>query len=286
MSTMESEGQPVHGQPRRRRPWVWVGAVLWGFVAAASVMLWQAERKERMLAEHERKAALEQAVPDPAMRPITLPLYEPKTDGDVIEVNIADLLSQASKPASTSAWDPEGIEDFAFTNIDGRTITKADLLGRPWAVGFIFTHCLGPCPTVTRQMKQLQDRLKNYDIRLVTLTVDPARDTQDVLKNYAKLNGADPNRWFFLTGDQAAIYGLIHRSFRMPVQEVTGPERQQGYEILHSYNLLLVDSHGVVQGKFNAAKDDEMAALRRELQDLAVLVTPDEPEPPIAAAER
>lgn len=161
-------------------------------------------------------------------------------------------------------WSPDGIEDFSLTNCDGRTITKADLLGRPWAVAFVFTHCIGPCPTVTRKMKDLQDQLKEDDVRLVLLTVDPKRDTPDVLKKYAEQNGADLSKWFFLTGDATQIYGLIHRSFLMPVQEV--PEADGGYDVIHSIWVLLVDEKGVVRAKYNAAKDSEMAQLRRELQ--------------------
>jgi protein SCO1/2/putative membrane protein len=183
-------------------------------------------------------------------------------------INLSDLIGASKPPAD--AWDPTGIEDFSFTSSDGRTVTKADLLGRPWAICFVFTKCLGPCPTVTRQLRNLQDRLRDYDIRLVTLTVDPARDTPEVLADYARLNGADLSRWHFLTGDQAEIYGLIHRSFKMPVQEVPpGPDRKEGFEVIHSTNVMLVDRDGVVRGKFNAAKDEEMATLRRELQRLA-----------------
>src|SRR4029079_16795391 len=71
------------------------------------------------------------------------------------------------------AWDPAGVPDFELIERSGRKITRADLLGRPWAVCFIFTRCAGPCPQITGQMRLLQDRLKDKDIRLVTKTVHP-----------------------------------------------------------------------------------------------------------------
>ena len=70
-------------------------------------------------------------------------------------------------------WDAEGIEDFSFTNTSGQTLTKKDLIGKPFIISFVFTRCAGPCPNVTRQMRELQDRLKDYDFNLITLTVDP-----------------------------------------------------------------------------------------------------------------
>jgi cytochrome oxidase Cu insertion factor (SCO1/SenC/PrrC family) len=290
VSTSVSDEPPASGASRSRRPWLWAGAVLWGVVGLALVSIWQVQREERLAAEQTRRAAREQATVDPNTVTLKLPLNQPGADQKAI--NITELIAnaQGEPTADVPMWSPDGVEDFSFTNCDGRTVTKADLLGRPWAVCFVFTKCLGPCPVVTRQFKLLQDRLKHYDIRLVTLTVDPARDTPEALAAYAKMNGADLNRWYFLTGGQVEIYRLIHNSFRMPVQEVTGPDRMEGFEIIHSTNVMLVDAQGVVQGKFNAAKDEEMAALRRQLQDLAERMpegptSPPVSEPPVAATE-
>src|SRR6185437_10442550 len=99
---------------------------------------------------------------------------------------------------------------------------KADLLGKPWLVCFVFTHCAATCPAVTRSMRELQDRLKNHDFRMITLTVDPERDTAEVLKGYGESYGADFRKWSFLRGDQRDVYRLIEGSFKMPVEEVTG----------------------------------------------------------------
>lgn len=216
----------------------------------------------------------------PAPKTFTLPSAR-STNGEQV-IDLSELMGQAKPAVNAAMWDPEGIDDFAFTNCDGRTITKADLLGRPWAICFVFTKCLGPCPTVTKQLRELQDRMKGQDIRLVSLTVDPERDTPEVLANYAKLNGADLSKWYFLTGDQHEIYGLIHNSFRMPVQETFGPDRKEGFEIIHSTNVMLVDAEGVVRGKYNAAKDTEMAQLRRDLKQLALPESTTAPETPLA----
>jgi protein SCO1/2/putative membrane protein len=265
---------------------LWAGAVIWGLVGIALVTTWQTSRRMRLAAEQDQQAQRDLAQRD--LNPtIRLPINQPGIEGQVI--NLSELLAQGDSTDAGPMWSPDGVEDFSFTNCDGRTISKADLLGRPWAICFVFTKCLGPCPAVTRQLKELQDRLKGYDLRLVTLTVDPARDTPEVLLNYAKLNGADLSRWYFLSGNQASTYGLIERSFRMPVREVTGPNRQEGFEIIHSTNVMLVDKDGVVQGKFNASIDADMVALRRELQKLAVRL-PDsnshslDAEPPVADA--
>jgi cytochrome oxidase Cu insertion factor (SCO1/SenC/PrrC family) len=163
-------------------------------------------------------------------------------------------------------WDPAGVPDFELTERSGRKITRADLLGRPWAVCFIFTRCAGPCPQITGQMRLLQDRLNDKDIRLVTITVDPEFDTPKKLTNYADQFDADKDKWLFLTGDRVQIHRLINESFRMPVQEMFGEERKVGAEFAHSTNILLVNARGEVIEKFNAQIESEMAALYRALK--------------------
>ena len=181
-------------------------------------------------------------------------------------------------------WDPAGVEDFSLVECHGQTVTKADLLGKPWVACFIFTRCAGAnfCPRVSEQMKLLQDRLKEVDVRLVTITVDPDRDTPEELLRYAQQFNADPDKWWFLTGDKQTIYRLIRRSFRMLVGEAPNPI--PGFEVEHSLELMHVDDKGVVRGRYNAQDDVAMAKLRRVLTgkasaaDAAIIKEGDENE--------
>lgn len=177
-------------------------------------------------------------------------------------------------------WDPKGLPDFTFTERDGRTVSKKDLLGKPWIAGFIFTRCAGPCPLVTGAMKQIEKDCKDADFRLVTFTVDPARDTLEVLNQYANGYEAPKERWLFLTGEQRPIYELIRDGFKLPVEETTGPDRKPGFEIIHSTAVVLVNADAVCVAKFNATKDDEVVRLRRIIQGKAPMpkVVPPEPE--------
>lgn len=168
----------------------------------------------------------------------------------------------------TPIWNPDGVADFSFTERSGTTVTKQDLLGKPWIVGFIFTRCAGPCPKVSGQMSLLQDALADEDVRLVTMTVDPDYDTPEVLTRYAKAYGADAEKWLFLTGDKEELYAFITREFLQTVEEMQGEDRKPGFEVLHTTNLMLVDAKGVVRGKYNAQSDEEMAQLKRDVKEL------------------
>lgn len=167
-------------------------------------------------------------------------------------------------------WSDDGIRDFELTERSGRVVRKADLVGHPWVVSFIFTNCAGPCARVSAAMRRLQDEFfKDTDLRLVTITVDPERDQPEELSKYAAGYEADSDRWLFLTDPTKSkdkIYPLINGSFLMPVQEAQGELRAPGFEFIHTNNILLVDEHGVVQGKWLSTDEAEFSRLRRELK--------------------
>lgn len=180
-----------------------------------------------------------------------------------LAVVLALLVSGTSTHADEQRplWNPAGIEDFSLTECHGQIVTKADLLGKPWLACFIFTRCAGPCPRVSEQMQLLQRRLTGIDARLVSITVDPDNDTPEVLRTYAEIYKANPERWWFLTGDKEVIHRLVRRSFRMIVED--DPRQTPGFEVAHSLEIMHVDAAGVVRGRYDARSDVEMARLRR-----------------------
>jgi protein SCO1/2/putative membrane protein len=188
----------------------------------------------------------------------------------VATLTLAALFCSASASRGADdqkfVWDPEGIEDFSLVECHGQTVTKADLLGKPWVACFIFTRCAGAnfCPRVSEQMKLLQKAFENVDVRLVTITVDPDRDTPEDLLRYSQQFEANPEKWWFLTGEKDAIYRLIRHSFRMIVAE--DPKQTPGFEVNHSLEIMHVDEQGVVRGRYNAQDDVAMAKLRRKLR--------------------
>jgi cytochrome oxidase Cu insertion factor (SCO1/SenC/PrrC family) len=275
---MEHE-QPSATTPSRsffQSPSFWIGGLLWLAVFGAIALSWNRNREELTRSNPQSSGPQARDIEPTAETPEPKNLIITMTkDGSTSVVDAADINPD-------SPWDKDGIADFAFTDTEGKTVTKADLLGKPWIVCFVFTHCALTCPTVTNSMRELQDRLKDYDFRLVTLTVDPDRDTAEILKQYGKDRGADFNRWSFLRADQRDIYRLIHGSFKMPVQELPETRKQPGFEFIHSNNIMLVDENGVIRGKFDATKGPAMSSLRREIQKLAKPLRGDpatQPEP-------
>jgi protein SCO1/2 len=162
------------------------------------------------------------------------------------------------------------VPPFALTERSGKTITNHDLAGKIWVADFIYTTCPGPCPLITAAMAKLQDAVAHDpQVQLVTFTVDPETDTPPVLAKYADQFGADPNRWWFLTGPEKPLYDLIGSGFRLPVQDNSGQPLADGqYKVTHSTYLALVDGDGNVRGYYNGTGAESQADLLRDIKIL------------------
>jgi protein SCO1/2 len=108
--------------------------------------------------------------------------------------------------------------DFVLVSQDGTEVGLASLRGKVVVVAFIYTSCSDVCPLLTEKMARVQDDLGESfgrDVAFVSITVDPERDTSEVLRAYAEAFDADPAGWFFLTGEVEAVrrvaarYGLV-----------------------------------------------------------------------------
>jgi len=174
-------------------------------------------------------------------------------------------------PGSSSALRRLSIvPPFSLTERSGRTITNHDLAGKVWVADFVYTTCPGPCPIITAGMAKIQDALAgDPQVQLVTFTVDPDNDTPPVLAAYANKFGADPNRWWFLTGPKQPLYDLIQNGFLQVVQDNTGQPLQPGqYKVTHSTYLALVDGDGTVRGIYDGVGTDSRADLLRDIKIL------------------
>ena len=142
--------------------------------------------------------------------------------------------------------------DFTLTSQNGKAVSLADLRGHVWVADIIFTRCAGPCPIMTRQMKELQDALgPESQIKLVTLTTDPDYDTPAVLRAYGERFGADLGRWIFLTGTKQELAKLAIDSLKLTTVEKKPEERQTPVDLfVHSTIFVVVDKRGQLRGVF------------------------------------
>jgi protein SCO1/2 len=140
------------------------------------------------------------------------------------------------------------IDDFSFINQDNETITKDSLTGSIYVANFFFTSCPSICPTMTRNMSYLQDKLSVFpNIRFLSHTVDPVNDTPEKLRSYVSLMqqkniNIDLSNWDFVTGDKDRLYQSAANYFVNASVDSLAPG---GF--LHSEYFILIDKQGRVR---------------------------------------
>lgn len=100
---------------------------------------------------------------------------------------------------------------FSLLDHDGKPFKSSSLKGKVVLVSFIFTTCNGTCPATTHRLSLVQQALKAKGllregrIHFVSITLDPARDTPEVLRRYMRLYDVEEASWSFLTGNKQQV---------------------------------------------------------------------------------
>ena len=180
-----------------------------------------------------------------------------KKDGDAFE-----MMQPPTAPVKLQKY--WSVPDFALTERGGQTVKLADFAGKVWVADFFYTTCPGPCPMLSSRLSDVQKELgAEPNLRLVSISTDPEKDTPDALKLYAeKFKAAD--RWLFLTGEKAGIYSLARDGFKLPIAEPASP----GGQIIHSTRLILIDQAGTVRGFYEGTGETGMRDLVRDIRKL------------------
>lgn len=155
------------------------------------------------------------------------------------------------------------ISNFTFTNQLGKTVSADSLKGKILIVDYFFTRCPNPCPLLTRNMKKMQDAFLKTDslVHFISFTVDPARDSVQLLKQYADKYKVRHNNWWFLTGDKKTIYDLAYNEFKSAT--IDGGEVDTAF--LHTNKFFLLDKDRVIRGWYNGTDTVEMARMARDI---------------------
>jgi cytochrome oxidase Cu insertion factor (SCO1/SenC/PrrC family) len=155
------------------------------------------------------------------------------------------------------------VPEFRLIDQNGKPFTRKDLAGKVWIADFVFTQCAGPCPLMTLSMADFQKELAGVPVQFVSISVDPAHDTPEVLKKYAAVMKADEKNWTFATGESEQIFGLA-----AGMKIAASPADAQN-SIIHAEKFILVDEKGWIRGYY-FFKDGEK---RKELIEEARRLT-------------
>ncbi len=152
-------------------------------------------------------------------------------------------------------------QDFALTSTKGGTFTQNDLRGTPSLIFFGFTFCPDVCPTTLAETTAWREQLglTADDLRIIFVTVDPERDTPEMLKAYVE--GFDETI-IGLVGDQAetdrvkAAFGVF--------SEKAGDVDSEFYLINHTALTFLINADGTFQGTIAYEENPDTARAKIE----------------------
>jgi protein SCO1/2 len=140
--------------------------------------------------------------------------------------------------------------DFTLTTQDDKPLRLADYKGKVLLVSFIFTTCNGSCPATTHRMAQVQEALHKHGldkkVHLLSISLDAARDTPEVLRGYMKLYDVDASNWTFLTGQKEKVEKTL-AAWGMWVKPAANGQLD------HPSRIFLVDERGRIREIYNLA---------------------------------
>lgn len=159
------------------------------------------------------------------------------------------------------------VKDFSFTNQLGETVTAKTFENSIYVTDFFFTTCPTICPKMTTQLKRVQHTyLDRPDFKLLSHTVTPEIDSMEVLLEYAELQGADHNKWHFVTGEKSEIYDMARTAYFAAEDPGLGDE----HDFVHTENFVLVDKEKRIRGYYDGTSTEEVDKL---IADIAILIS-------------
>jgi protein SCO1/2 len=140
----------------------------------------------------------------------------------------------------------EQVPSFKFENQYGAFITNKDYENKVYLVEFFFTSCPTICPIMNENMVKIQNEFYgNPSFGIVSISIDPERDSPSVLKAYADQKGATLKNWNFLTGEKDEIYSFSNDGFKLYAGE--NKDAEGGFE--HSGLFALIDKDGFIRSR-------------------------------------
>lgn len=157
------------------------------------------------------------------------------------------------------------VSNFSLTDQDGKVVSQKNFEGKIYVADFFFTTCPSICPRMTGQMQRVYEKYKDRaDVMFLSHTVNPEKDTPEVLAEYARKHNADISKWIFATGDKKQIYELARNSYLVDASQGDGSEN----DFVHTQNFALVDKDKRIRGYYDGTDEKDVDKLIAEINVL------------------
>lgn len=156
------------------------------------------------------------------------------------------------------------ISDFSFIDQQGDSVRKSDMQGKIYVANFFFTHCPDICPVTMTNLQFVYNKFKDSpDIRFISHTVDPKRDSVGKLAIYGYNLGAKPKHWYMVTGSKALLYSAAEHDYLLAA--VTTPIETA---FIHSDQLVLIDKDYRIRGFYTGTDFNDARRLADDIKAL------------------
>lgn len=170
-------------------------------------------------------------------------------------LTVSEFVANKFMPATTFDVGAQ----FSLINHQGAPVTESVFQGHPSALFFGFTHCPEVCPTTLNDLALAKQELgPNDKLKVYFITLDPLRDTSDVLAEYIPYFGPD---FMGITGSEADIQAL---SKSWGIYSQRSELSDGGYNIDHTATVFLLDSKGQFAGTIAYGEAQDIAVKKLE----------------------
>lgn len=174
---------------------------------------------------------------------------------------------------------------FGMTDLTDTKITNETMRGKIVLYSFTYTNCDKACPLLMEKLQEVRERLNNgeidlegVDLQIVTVTIDPERDTPAVLSEYAAGYGAAPEDnnnaipWHFVTSDDPELVKIMVSSgFDLYYEKIDDEQAADGYSYKFVPMIVLIDGWGIIRSEYRQYEANE----RRSFSDGDTDIDPD-----------
>lgn len=151
-----------------------------------------------------------------------------------------------------------------YIDQNGNAISQKNLDNTIFVTDFVFTHCPSICPKMSNQYKRIQDEFSDLkELKLLSFSIDPERDTIGRLKWYANKVGAKDGVWHFLRAEMPVIKKT---SESLKVFQEEDENAPGGFN--HQARFILVDQNGDIRGYYNGVDEEDVNKLIENIHQL------------------
>jgi protein SCO1/2 len=138
------------------------------------------------------------------------------------------------------------VPSFELMTEENQTLNEKDMLGKVYLVEFFFTNCPTICPVMKSNLIDINHAIDHPDFGVISITIDPKRDTPQILKTQKERLGIKNPNWHFLTGERDYIY-KVSKEFNIFI----GKDYSTAEGLNHSGKIALVDKKGIIRSRYN-----------------------------------